>query len=338
MEEKADYTVAAQYDPDADPRPLISVKIDAADRAYLLDDIGVDDEPAAFMETLSTKCGFRFLKINRCFFTPADPRTTGQQVIITSKVPMAFNAVKLPHYLRRNFRLHIADAPLETGEILLPATLTKQQIWEHLQTLHVIPDISQLGLPDSQIDITKLDKWPSGEIVAIPHTFPVTWEIEDPTGGSKTVVQETMRQLINVAEAWKLLYNEYPSLFQDLTFNYRGKLRPGQTIRAEIIRREVEVAVRLQAKNKGTITFSHERVPNLTPWKAAHANFPLVDNRGFRMIVIFQKKPVHIMRQTFRIQQGRIEAQEEESALVDKSSLQLSSRLRQLIRQEEARL
>jgi hypothetical protein len=89
MEDIADYIVAMQYDPDLDPRPLISVRIDASDRSYLLDDTRVDEEPAALTETLSSKLGSQFPKINNCQSSPDPPWVSGQQVTITSKIPMA---------------------------------------------------------------------------------------------------------------------------------------------------------------------------------------------------------------------------------------------------------
>jgi hypothetical protein len=69
-EDKARCIVATQYDPDLDPRPLVSIRIDASDRSYLLDDIGVDEESAMFIDTLSAKFGFQFAKLNRCQFSP----------------------------------------------------------------------------------------------------------------------------------------------------------------------------------------------------------------------------------------------------------------------------
>jgi hypothetical protein len=99
------------------------------------------------------------------------------------------------------------------------------------------------------VEITKLDRWPAGEIVAIPHTFPVTGQVENPATGFVTIVQEKMTPLITGSEAWQLLHNDHPRLFQEANLNYRGKLKPGQTIQAEIIRREIEAAVQFEEKN-----------------------------------------------------------------------------------------
>jgi hypothetical protein len=78
------------------------------------------------------------------------------------------------------------------------------------------------------LDITKLDKWPLGPIVAVPHTFPVTWRIEDLANGFMEVVKEKLTPLISVQSAWQLLGNDVTRLFERTTFNYHGKLRPNK--------------------------------------------------------------------------------------------------------------
>jgi hypothetical protein len=63
IEDKADYTVAMQYDPDLDPRPLVTIRIDASDRSHRLDNIRVDEGPAALIDSLGSKLGFQFPKV-----------------------------------------------------------------------------------------------------------------------------------------------------------------------------------------------------------------------------------------------------------------------------------
>jgi hypothetical protein len=114
-----------------------------------------------------------------------------------------------------------------------------------------------------ELEIMKLDMWPAEEIVAIPHTFAVTWEVENPTTRLDMVIQEKMTQLITESEAWRLLHSDHSRLFQESSLNYRAKLKPGQTIRAEIVRRNVEAAVQFEVNGKGQITFIHEIVPTM---------------------------------------------------------------------------
>jgi hypothetical protein len=58
------------------------------------------------------------------------------------------------------------------------------------------------------LEITKLERWPAGEIIGIPHMLPVTWQIENPATGFDTVVQEKMTPIVTVREAWELLRND----------------------------------------------------------------------------------------------------------------------------------
>jgi hypothetical protein len=159
------------------------------------------------------------------------------------------------------------------------ATDTKGQVWTQLQAREALPDLSQFVVLSGNLEVTKLERWPAGPIVAVPHTFPVTWKIEDPAQGFVTVTQEKMTPMITIQEAWQLLHTQVPRLFQQATFNYRGKPSPGQTIQADIARKDVEVAVRFQICHKGAITFTHEIIPNTTAWAEIHAPFAEIDQR-----------------------------------------------------------
>jgi hypothetical protein len=94
-----------------------------------------------------------------------------------------------------------------------------------------------------------------------------------------TITQEKMTPMITVHAAWQLLHQEVPRLFPNANFNYRGKLRPGQTIQADITRETVEVAVRFQICHKGEIRFIHEFSPTMVTWAEIHAHFLNIDRR-----------------------------------------------------------
>jgi hypothetical protein len=113
----------------------------------------------------------------------------------------------------------------------------------------------------------------------MPHTFPVTWHVENPVTGFDTVVQGKRTPLITVQEAWQLLPNDHPRLFPDANLNYRGKLKPGQTVQAEVVTVYAKVAVCFSVKQKGQITFIHETIPNMVPWEEIHAHFAAIDRR-----------------------------------------------------------
>jgi hypothetical protein len=233
------------------------------------------------MNALSSKYGFQFRKSNQFQFSPATHWTTGQQVTITFKAPVSCEAVKLTPYTTRSFRLHIEGEPWETAETLLRTSLGKDEIWEHLQSLRAIPYISQFVIWSGRQEITKNDKWPAGEIVAIPQAFAVTWEIENPAEPAdlEQIIQEKMTPLISAMEAWQLLHNVQPRLFEGATLNYRGKLRLGLTNRAEVTRRTVEIAVQFEIIRKWTIKFIRQTIPNMATWAEIHTHFAEEDQR-----------------------------------------------------------
>lgn len=184
-------------------------------------------------------------------------------------------------YARREFTLYIADDPWESGEILLPSTRTRLRIWDHFQSLHPIPDITQFQVVAGRQEITKQDKWPTGKIEAVPVTFPVMWRIETPQDaqGFIEAVQEKMSPLITATEAWGRLHSIVPGLYEDANLDFRGKLRPALTINAEIIREEVRVAVEFEVIKKWSIKYIHENIPNTATWEEIHRHFSSIDER-----------------------------------------------------------
>jgi hypothetical protein len=189
----------------------------------------------------------------------------------------------LEPYTRRTFTLHIADEPWKSGEILLPTALGRDQIWEHLQTLHTIPDISQFQIIAGRVDITKNKdtRWPPGRIEAIPFKFPVNWNIEMPQEqtGFLEVTKNEMTPLLTGREAWEQSHHIETRLYENASLDYSGKLRPGITITAAIIRVVVKLTVRFEVIRKGRIMYIHECIPNMATWLEIHTHFSSFDKR-----------------------------------------------------------
>jgi hypothetical protein len=128
---------------------------------------------------------------------------------------------------------------------------------ESMHDCTAIPDISHFVVYSGKRDLSKDARWPMGEIVAIPHTFPVTWEIEKPksTTGFDVVVHKGMSPMVTALEARGILHTTQPGLFEEASLNFRGKLKPGPTIRAEVIRREVILGVEFEVIRNDRIRF-----------------------------------------------------------------------------------
>jgi hypothetical protein len=82
-----------------------------------------------------------------------------------------------------------------------------------------------------------------------------------------------------VQSAWRLLHDDVPRLFEKARFDFHGKLRPGQTIQADIVREDVGVTVSFEVFRKGTISFMYERIPNMVSWTDIHSHYAAIDRR-----------------------------------------------------------
>jgi hypothetical protein len=69
------------------------------------------------------------------------------------------------------------------------------------------------------------------------------------------------------------------NLVEDPVINYRGFLKPGPTLSAEIQRENVRVSVSFEVIREGCITFIHEVIPNMTPWRDIHEFYSNMDHR-----------------------------------------------------------
>jgi hypothetical protein len=63
VEDKGDYAAVTQYDPSLDPRPEITVRVDVADRTYIIENNRAVEDPAAIWDDLHTKYWFQELKV-----------------------------------------------------------------------------------------------------------------------------------------------------------------------------------------------------------------------------------------------------------------------------------
>jgi hypothetical protein len=110
------------------------------------------------------------------------PWVKGQQILIRVAGAIDYKASKHPYHVRRTFEIHLAETPWTTEEIPLPSEYDRNQIWDHLRTLHPLSEVSQFKIGCNHIGITPLDPWPIGVIQAYPQIFPVTWQVENPAG------------------------------------------------------------------------------------------------------------------------------------------------------------
>jgi hypothetical protein len=114
IENRAHNTLVIQYDPDSDTRPLINVRIDAADRSYLLKDIRVENDTTNFMEYLGQQLWFQLPEPAKCSFSPEHPWANGQQVTIIPSVPLVFGPSAFPYITRRMIQIHLSGEPWES--------------------------------------------------------------------------------------------------------------------------------------------------------------------------------------------------------------------------------
>jgi hypothetical protein len=310
IEDGDEYLVVTTYDPAKDPRAEVRLRIDLTDRTFYIPKVRIDDDPAKIMTMLSDNYGIAKTSASQVRFPTPTPWATGQEVIIAFKGPSSCINVRLEPYTRRKFILHIADDPLETDEVILPTSLKKAEIWEHLQAMYstLIPDLSQFNIFVGHLDITKNDKWPPGTIDAIPVRFPVQWKIEMPqeASGFLEVVQKEMTPLVTAMEAWQQLHHTVPRLYEEASLDYVGKLKPGAIITASIIRAEVQLAITFELYKKATITY-HQHVPNMETWASIHAHFANFDTRipPYSCYIEEENRPYYPETTiTFRLKEG----------------------------------
>jgi hypothetical protein len=274
VEDKGNYAVVTQYDPDLDTRPIVEIRVHLLDRSFIVENYRVEnDDPLAIWTDVRNKYGFA--EVTTTQMTISGHPSTGR---IEFKIEVAVSClnVTLPHFVSRSFEILIADEPWKSGEVISPATHNRDQVWEQLQQLTPLPHISQFQFIQGRTDISTCLSFPPGEIIAIPYKSPVTWLIETFMG---PVIQQGMTPLKDVEEAWQLLHHEVPRLFEKATFNYVGKLKPGQTIQAEVAREDIEATARFEIKDHGRISFEHATFSNMMPRPELHANFARIDPR-----------------------------------------------------------
>jgi hypothetical protein len=88
-----------------------------------------------------------------------------------------------------------------------------------------------------------------------------------------------MTPLLTAQAAWNLLRHDIPSLVEHPVINYRGFLKPGLTVSAEIQRENVRVSVSFEVIKEGCNTFIHEVIPNMVTWREIHGHYSGIDQR-----------------------------------------------------------
>jgi hypothetical protein len=124
IEDKGDCTIATQYDPELDPRPIVMLRVDALDRTFLIEKyrVGAND-PAAIWADISAKHGFPAANLNQVMVTghPDDG-----QILFKLKVPISYLKINLPHFVRRTFNVIIGVDSWKSEEIISPATHNRE--------------------------------------------------------------------------------------------------------------------------------------------------------------------------------------------------------------------
>jgi hypothetical protein len=305
-----EYLVLTTYDPAIDPRTEVRLRIDLTDRTFCIPKIRIDSDPAKIMTMLSDNYGFSKTSASQVRFPTPTPWATGQEVPIAFKTATSCINVKLEPYTRRKFIMNIADIPIETSEVVFQTALGKEKIWEHLQMLYsgMLPGVSQFRIFVGHLDITGNAKWPPGTIEAVPVKFLVQWRIEMPQedSGFLEVTQKEMTPLITATEAWQQLHHIVPRLYEEASLNYIGKLKPGETITASIIRADVQLAITFELYRKARITY-HQIIPNMATWASVHAHYANFDARipPYSCYIEEENRPYHPETEiVFRLKKG----------------------------------
>jgi hypothetical protein len=100
VEDKAKYSIAVVCHPDLGTRKQVIIRLDALDRSSIIPDVRIEEDPTAIIKMLSEKYGFQLPKAHACHFEPAGPWNSGQQLRTSTRISMAFGAVRFPHYVR----------------------------------------------------------------------------------------------------------------------------------------------------------------------------------------------------------------------------------------------
>jgi hypothetical protein len=58
VEDKGDYSVVTQYDPGLDARPIVTIRVDLANRTFIIEDYGAVEDLMAIWNDLCTKYGY----------------------------------------------------------------------------------------------------------------------------------------------------------------------------------------------------------------------------------------------------------------------------------------
>jgi hypothetical protein len=266
------------YDPVKDPRPACEIQVVCSKESqiFLISDYRAEvEDPVAIWNDLCSKYGFTSTGIKHLTIE-GTPRLG--HIKFTYRLPASVSKVNIPAHQSRTFKIFSDDGEAwDSGEILSPATATKEEIWQHLSSLHPLPHFSQFLLTYAHGEVPVTSRLlPVGHIQAIRAKFPVTWRLEL---FNEEIIQPDMHAGIDVDEAWTLLHNQVPRLYPNATYNRRGKLQPKAIITAAVFREDVTFSIAFEVKDHGWITFPDNNVSNMTTRQEIYDHFSVEDPR-----------------------------------------------------------
>jgi hypothetical protein len=155
-------------------------------------------------------------------------------VTYTYKVSASLNNVKLPALIIRSFKITEDEEEWSSGEILLPQSWGREEIWNQLSTAHPLPHFSQFLFSCSAGEIPRTSRTlPPGHITVIRTKFPIIWRLEL---FPEEVIQDDMHAGLRIQDAWNRLHHQVPRLYPQATFNHTGLVQPNLTVTAEVFR------------------------------------------------------------------------------------------------------
>jgi hypothetical protein len=145
IEDKGQPTLLIQYDPDSDTRLSIRVRFDTPDQTDYAEDIRVhmDGQAGDVLAPPSDRFRHRTPEFNMFHTTPDGPWANGHERLIQHLHPFVYGSSTHPYFIHCKFLIYIGDEPGASDGVVFPSTWSKAQIWEHLTSLHQLPDLPQ---------------------------------------------------------------------------------------------------------------------------------------------------------------------------------------------------
>jgi hypothetical protein len=277
VEDKGESLVEIMYNPNKDTRKTCSIKVVCSreNQIFLIENYRVTEEdPATIWSEVCAKYGF---------VSPGNThlRVEGSPdlglITYTYRLPASVMNVQLPIYHSRTFKIIVNEDVWETGEILSPASRERDAIWDQLSEIRALPHYSQFSFSYDHGEISATSRrLPPGHIDVVRIKFPVRWHLEL---FDEDFIQSNMHAGQTIQEAWTLLHNELPRLYQYASFNYAGFLQPNLTVTAEVIREDVRISFSFEVKDNGWITYRGHDAKNILTRQEIYTQYAQDDPR-----------------------------------------------------------